>query len=142
MLKSRLAGVLFAVLFVFSVTAAYAAEEKISLGSELSKAAKGEAIIKDLEYDRKEVTVNVSGLQPNSIYTVWFVTEEPKMDMAGVGQKDFSFKTDAKGNAKYSATVSESEIQKWEKLEVAFHPDGNPRNMENIQIALEGDLGR
>lgn len=137
--RKIITGILFFVFAAF-MTVAQAAEEKIDLRSEVWEKAKGEAIIKDLSKEQKEVNVKVSNLQPNSVYTVWFVNEQPRMDMAGVGAGDFAFRTDDKGNGLYTANVSASEVDKWDSLEVALHPDGNPRNMENIQIALKGDI--
>lgn len=138
--KSLFAMALGLVLLV-SVGTAHAIKDKVSLESATGKAeAKGEALIKDAANNQKQITVNVSGLQPNSTYTVWFTGEEAK-DMAAVGQKGQSFTTDANGNAQYTANVARAGIDKWKKLEVALHPDGNPSNMDNIRIELKGDLG-
>ncbi|HBG46554.1 MAG TPA: hypothetical protein DDW94_06130 [Deltaproteobacteria bacterium] len=119
-----------------------AATEKLTLEAEPAfREASGEALIRDARAGQKEINIQASGLRPNSVYTLWFVSEEAGKNMAGVGRADFSFKSDDRGNAKYSATVSAAEIRKWDKIEVAYHPDGNPRNMANIDIALIGDLG-
>lgn len=125
---------------------AVAAEQKITLqAGPGGKGASGEAAIKDSEMTlrgepQKDISISASGLQPNSVYTVWFVNEKPKMEMEGVGKADYSFKSDDKGNGSYTAAVPASEVNKWSLLEVALHPDGNPKNMDNIQIALKGSL--
>ncbi|MBZ0155629.1 MAG: hypothetical protein K8I29_05350 [Alphaproteobacteria bacterium] len=138
--------VLLLSLMFIAVVAWAAGEQTINLkeGPD-GKGAKGSAVIKDVEgtargAEQKEITISASGLQPDSVYTVWFVNEKPKMDMAGVGTGDFSFKSDSQGRGSYTASVPASELQKWSLLEVALHPDGNPKNMDNIKIALKADL--
>ncbi len=137
--KGVIAVMLFFVLALF-VAVADAAEEKVDLRGKLWERVKGEAIIKDVEEGQKQISIEASNLEPNSVYTVWFVNEKPQMDMAGVGEADYSFKTDAEGRGEFTATVSSEEIRNWEKLEVAYHPDGNPSNMKDIKITLKGDL--
>ncbi|MBI5492825.1 MAG: hypothetical protein HY893_07835 [Deltaproteobacteria bacterium] len=134
----------FIMLFAFSVfsTALYAAEESVPLKGTLWEKVKGEAIIKDtanVEGD-KQLTVNVSGLEPNSVYTVWFGKIDRPTEVKGAGVRDYSFKTDGAGNGTYVTTLSEYVIQGWDNIQVAFHPDGNPKNLNNAQIALSGDL--
>ncbi|NKE70249.1 hypothetical protein [Candidatus Manganitrophus noduliformans] len=129
-------------LFLIALSTAHAAiPEKVTLTPEKAGGgAKGEAVIKEKGKDQKEVTVHATGLKPNSVYTVWVVNMKPKMDMAGVGEGDYSFKSDAKGEGHYTGTISLSELEKWQLLEIALHPDGNPKNMKKIEIALKGDL--
>lgn len=62
------------------------------------------------------------------------------MDMAGVGKPDYDFKSDSSGAGTYTATFDASELQKWEILEVAYHSDGDAKNMKNIKAALKGKL--
>lgn len=139
--RKLFANILIAVFFLMFALDAQAAIQKSSLKGEKDfKKARGEAIISDAGADRKQISVKASGLKPNSVYTFWFVNEEPRMDMAGVGTGDYSFKTDAQGNGQYTAIVSEEELRKWNLFEVAYHPDNNPQNMENIQIALKGEV--
>ncbi len=115
--------------------------QKISLKADKAgKGAKGEVVITDKEAAQKEITISMTGLKPNSVYTVWLVNMKPKMDMAGVGTGDYSFKTDEKGNQNYKATISKTDLEKWQMFEIAYHPDGNPKNMKNMEIALKGDI--
>jgi hypothetical protein len=79
-------------------------------------------------------------LKASSVYTVWLVNMKPKMDMTGVGEGDYSFKSDDKGNGDFTGSVSASELDKWQMLEIAHHPDGNPRNMKKMGITLKADL--
>ena len=59
--------------------------------------AKGEVVITDGKAGQKEITITMTGLKPNYVYTVWLVNMKPKMDMLGVGTGDYSFKSDGKG---------------------------------------------
>lgn len=122
------------------LTLAGAAEQKIPLKGDFWKSASGEIVIKDMAQDQKEISIGAKGLKSNGVYTVWFVNMKPKMDMAGVGNGDYSFKTDAKGKGHYTANVPAAEIEKWQMLEIAYHPDGDPKNMKDIKIALKAIL--
>jgi hypothetical protein len=117
-----------------------AAEQTLQLKPGDLKGAKGEAVIKEVAEGQKEITVRAGGLRPNSVYTLWFVNEKPKMDMAGVGKPDYDFTSDAQGNATYTAVVPAAELKKWQIIKVAYHPDRNPRNMRNITTGLEAPL--
>ncbi len=140
MQKPIVIGFFFLAFALFS-SFAQAAEQKMTLkAGPDGKGAQGEAVIKDKEQGKKEITVSASGLKPNSVYTVWLVNMKPKMDMAGVGTGDYSFKSDDKGNGHYAGTVSSAELEKWHVLEIAHHPDGDPKNMKKMGIALKADL--
>jgi hypothetical protein len=126
-------------LFVMSAMAAN--EQKITLKPDKAgQGAKGEATITDGKAGQKEITIAVTGLKPNSVYTVWLVNMKPKMDMLGVGTGDYSFKSDDKGIGNYTATISNAELEKWEMLEIAYHPDGNAKDMKKMQIALKAPV--
>ena len=123
------------------VSALAAGEQKIVLKADKAgKGAKGEVAIADTKPDQKQITISMTGLKPNSVYTVWLVNMKPKMDMAGVGPGDYSFKSDSKGMGTYSATISNAELEKWQMFEIAYHPDGNSKDMKNMQIALSGPI--
>lgn len=140
-MRTKLLASMIAVFFSLFLLEAHAATQKSSLKGEKDfKTASGEVVISDAGPDQKQISIKASGLKPNSTYTLWFVNEEPRMDMAGVGTGDYSFKTDAQGNGQYTAIVSEEDLRKWNLFEVAYHPDNNPQNMENIQIALKGGV--
>lgn len=88
---------------------------------------------------QQEVTVEVRGLQPNSVYTAWLAGDRPER-MQGLGVDDYSFRTDAAGNGRFIATVPEGELNRWDMIEIAYHPTGDPADLENAEIALRGDL--
>jgi hypothetical protein len=137
----RAAAASIAAALALSLSASYswAAAEKIEMQSSLWEEAKGEALIKDVESDTKEITIQVENMVPDSVFTVWFVNERPRVDVQGVGQGN-SFKTDRDGNGVFSAQVPSSEVEDWQKLEVAYHPEGDPRKLENLHIALIAEL--
>lgn len=82
--------------------------------------------------------VDVYGLQPNSVYSVWYTNEKGERKPAGVDTNHF--KTDASGKGRYVTSVYEDVLDDWRYLEIMLHPDGNPRNTAGITSALKGDL--
>ena len=134
-----LSVILVFTLFVMSAMAAN--EQKITLKADTAgQGAKGEVVITDSKAGQKEITIAVTGLKPNSVYTVWLVNMKPKMNMLGVGTGDYSFKSDDKGIGNYTATISNAELEKWEMLEIAYHPDGDAKDMKKMQIALKAPV--
>ena len=129
------------VLSLFVRSAMAANELTIKLKADKGgKGASGEVVIADAKAGQKAITISMTGLKPNSIYTVWLVNMKPKMDMLGVGTGDYSFKSDGKGVGNYTATISNAELEKWEMVEIAYHPDGDPKEMKKMQIALTGSV--
>jgi len=126
------------------LSAEAAGDRKVALKTGKSgKGASGQVVIADKGADAKELTLRAKGLKPDSVYTVWLVNMKPKMDMAGVGEGDYSFRTDGKGNATYTATVGSTDLAKWQLFEVAYHPSGDPKNMKEMEnTALIGKLGK
>lgn len=136
---------IFFIVLLFSVMAgiSQAAEETIEFKGEKGfKDARGQATITDAGRGQKEIKLDASGLKPDSVYTLWFVNERPKVEMSGVGRPDYSFRSDSQGNASYSAVVPAEELERWQELDIAYHPDDDPKNLANIEIALSGDLGQ
>jgi len=87
-----------------------------------------------------KLTITAKGLKPTAVYSVWFVNMQPTMTKAGVGKAPYSFKTDAKGNAKYTATLGESPEGKWQAIIIVRHPNGDPKDMDKMEDALMGKL--
>jgi len=71
--------------FCLSAAAAEAVAEKIEMRSNLWEEAKGEALIEEAAADTREITIRVENLVPDSVFTVWFVNEQPVVDIMGVG---------------------------------------------------------
>lgn len=114
--------------------------EHVQLEAQKGNNAQVSAQIQKAQEGKKQISIDLKGLKPNSLYTVWLVNEKPKMEMAGLGSGDYSFRTDEEGNAIYTANVSEQELAKWKLLEIAYHPDNDPKNMKNMQIAAKGKI--
>jgi len=140
--RKVISSLLVVVFTLFTGLAMAAGEQKAALKADKAgKGASGEAVIVDKGGDQKGVTVTAKGLKPNSVYTVWLVNMKPKMDMAGLGEGDYSFKSDDKGNASYSATIGSPDFTKWQLIELAYHPSGDPKNMKEMEnTALVGKL--
>ena len=135
--SSLVSGVL---LMLLALSPSWAAERIALQGGPDMRGARGEAVITDVGAGKKEVVVTAQRLKANEVYTVWLVNMKPKMDMAGLGTADYAFTSDARGAGSYTATVSGAELGKWQLIEIAHHPDRNPRNMDKMGIALKGDL--
>jgi hypothetical protein len=141
--KQKVLSSLMVVVFtLFTGLAIAAGEQKVTLKADKAgKGASGAAVIVDKGGDQKGVTITAKGLKPNSVYTVWLVNVKPKMDMAGLGEGDYSFRSDDKGSATLSATISAADLAKWQLIELAYHPSGDPKNMKELMnTALLGKL--
>lgn len=141
MRKSMIAAVAgLAVAALFSISGAEGYRIPLE-GQFLSKGASGSVYLDGYyQAEQDQVTVEVSGLQPNSIYTVWLAKDDPGRELKGLGVKDYSFRTDASGSGRFVATVNEGELNNWDVIEVAHHPGGDPKDIEHAQIALRGDI--
>ena len=87
-----------------------------------------------------KLAITAKGLKPNAVYTVWLVNMQPTMTKAGAGTPPFDFKSDARGNANYTATLSESPVGKWQAIFIVRHPSGDPKAMDKMEDALMGKL--
>ncbi len=119
----------------------WAAEQTIHLSADkAARGAGGEVVIRDTDAGQKDIAITVKGLKPRGVYTVWFVTMTPKMDMAGIGAPDYVIRIDEKGSGTYHATVSAADLSKWQIIEIAYHPTGDPSDMKKMGIALKAEL--
>ena len=140
--RKVISSLLVVVFSLFAGLAIASGDQKVALKADKAgKGASGTAVIVDKGGDQKEVTITAKGLKPNSVYTVWLVNMKPKMDMAGVGEGDYSFRSDDKGNASYFATIGSADLSKWQLIELAYHPSGDPKNTKELMnTALLGKL--
>ena len=104
--------------------------------------ARGEAILRARAGGQTEIEVGVKGLKPNAVYTIWAVQEHPFSVIIAIGSEDNAFQTDSLGEGRIVAIVSSLGLSKWQKLQIAQHADGNPKNLKGMRIALTGDLNR
>jgi hypothetical protein len=129
-------------LFLISLPHTFAAECLVLEPGQETPDARGAVVLRDLDGNLQEVDISAHGLRPEEVYTVWLTAEKflGRMDMEGLGEPDYSFETDDQGNGSYTATISKEDLQDWESIEIAFHPDRDPQNMDNIIIDLKAAL--
>lgn len=120
---------------------AFANQSTVELRGEVWDDAKGEAVISDVDKDLKEIKITASGLEPNSMFSVWLINETPLLGEYGIGAGDLTFESDVDGKAVYTARVPSEQFKDWDKIEVMQHPDNNSDDMENAEIALVGSIG-
>lgn len=145
-MKRSLFGAAFALAaaVIFS-TAALAAYEVPLKGTLNFQDAKGVAIIEegtDTLYEQDQITIRVDGLKPNSVYTAWLSRDVPGERLQGLGVKPYSFRTDTAGSGSFVTEVGEGEFLRWDIIEIAHHPNDDPSDLQNSQIALRGEFGR
>ncbi len=130
-------GALLLALVAGVATGAGAGEAKTFalMGQKDSPQASGTATV-----EGSKLTIAATGLKPNAVYTVWFVNMQPTMTKAGTGKPPYAFTPDAKGNAKYTADLSESPVGKWQAIFIVRHPSGDPKAMDQMEDALMGKL--
>ena len=98
-------------------------------------AANGTVVIDD-----SHVSIQARGLKSNAVYTVWFVNMKPKKKVAGAGMMPYMFRTDKWGDGNYSASLTETPVGKWAMVMVVLHPNGDPKDMDNMVGALKAPL--
>ena len=118
-------------LLIFTVLAWAAGVQLTCKADKSHKGATGTVTLSE-----NNIGIQAKGLQPNGVYTVWFVNMKPKKHEAGAGQAPYMFKTDGGGNGSYSSTLSDSPFGKWEMIMIVLHPDGDPANMKKMVGAL------
>jgi len=87
-------------------------------------------------FSQDGLSLQAKGLQPDKVYTVWFVNMKPKKHEIGAGNPPYMFKTDSNGNGLYESRLSDLPFGKWAMLMVVLHPNGDPMDMKNMVGAL------
>jgi hypothetical protein len=118
------------------VAASWADETRIPL--EAAKAHPGASGTAYLTGDT--ISIHAKGLRPGSVYTVWFVNLKLQKHETGAGSAPYMFRTDSKGNGAYAATLAESPFGEWAMIMVVLHPNGNPKDMNNMKGALKAPI--
>lgn len=99
---------------------------KLVPDDETSK-AKGKVELGCYSDDKDYFKLDAQGLDPHSVYTVWFSSGlKEGADRAGVGKEPFSFKTGGGGSVLYQAPLKTCPLIKYRWIIVLKHPDGNP----------------
>ena len=131
-----LAVAMFAILTVGALSWAAGGVVKVPLmATKQHPNASGTALISS-----ENISIRAKGLEPNGVYTVWFVNMKPKKHEAGAGEAPYMFKTDSYGNGTYSARLKESPFGKWKMLMIVLHPTGDPKDMKNMVGGLSAKL--
>ena len=131
-----LAVAMFAILTVGALSWAAGGGVKVPLmATKQHPNASGTALISS-----ENIDIHAKGLEPNGVYTVWFVNMKPKKHEAGAGEAPYMFKTDSYGNGTYSARLKESPFGKWKMLMIVLHPTGDPKDMKNMVGGLSAKL--
>lgn len=81
-------------------------------------------------------------LKPNSVYSVWFVGGgyggQGEREPGGLTGSNY-FRTDGSGSGHYYYHTDKYEIDH-NLLEVAYHPDGDPANTDDMVVVLRGRM--
>lgn len=86
---------------------------------------------------QRRLKVTAEGLEPGAVYSVWFLNEQPEIDMVRIGDPGSSFVAGPGGTGVFTAFVPDFAPGRWRMIQVARHPDGNPRNIANMEVALK-----
>ncbi len=86
------------------------------------------------------IQILAGGLKPKSVYTIWFVNTRPEKHETGAGRPPYMFRTDADGDGVYVSPLDSSPFGKWEMVMIVQHPNGDPRDMENMVGALKAKI--
>ncbi len=136
--RKRLIALTVIIAIVSFGSLSWAAGEGVNVSLMAAKkhpGASGTTIIND-----NNISIQATGLKPNSVYTGWFVNKKPKKENTGAGTPPYMFKTDSNGNGTYSSQLKESPFGKWQMLMVMLHPTGDPADMKNMVGALSANL--
>lgn len=121
----RLIILIFAVsLLAFMVGCGAKGPEKLEVQLGPAKgyegAAKGTAVITG-----SDVTFNITGLQPGTVYTAFFVNEKSQM-FQGVGKEPFVMPVDANGNVSFTAPIKKDSYKRFVHMGVYMNPGNTP----------------
>ena len=128
-MKRILALMIVALMLAFTLSCGGGAPkpEKLEISLTPTKEYKGEAkgtAIIDTKTGT-DVTINVTGLEPGKVYTVFFVNVASKM-FEGVGKEPFVLPVDANGTASLQAKTKKNLYQPFTKLAVFLNPGTQP----------------
>lgn len=121
----------------------YPAKKILPLKDATGGGGSGEAVIERMgtTYGQRSIGIDLSGLKPGSVYTVWLERKEPR-ELKPLGVDEHHFKTGADGKARYVTQSSEYDIDNfhWDYITIYLHPDNDPGNTKDMTLALKGDL--
>ncbi|HBG47264.1 MAG TPA: hypothetical protein DDW94_09800 [Deltaproteobacteria bacterium] len=124
-----------------SAAGAYASPSVIELRGEVWDDARGEAVIDDIAGGQKQIKIAATGLEPNSVFSIWLIDVTPMLGEVGVGSGDLTFVSDGDGRGSYIARVPGAQFKDWDKIEVLHHPNKDTEDVEGAELALRGNIG-
>lgn len=83
--------------------------------------AKGTAVIKD----GSDVSLDITGLTPGEVYTVFFVNVKSQM-FEGVGEEPFVLSVDSNGAVKSDLKIKKDIYKKFRRIGIYLNPDKQP----------------
>ena len=103
----------------------------------------GKASVSCFADDKDDFTLDIDGLKPKAMYSVWLVTSmRPSAERAGVGPEPFTTLADAKGHLHVGAPLTSCPLVHYKWVEVREHPDSNPANLEaSVRVARVRMIG-
>lgn len=103
--------------------------------------ARGTVRLECYSDDKDAFRMDVQGLDPKKVYTVWFVSSlKDGADRAGIGKEPFKFKSTGGGKALYQAPLSTCPLISWKWVEIREHPDGDPTHIEQSVRVLKARM--
>lgn len=83
--------------------------------------ASGTAVIED----GTKVTIKAAGLDPNEVYTAFFVNVKSQMSQ-GVGKEPFVLPVAADGSVDFTANIPKDSYKRFIQFGIYVNPDGEP----------------
>lgn len=104
---------------------------------------KGKVSVSCFADDKDDFTLDIDGLKPKAMYSVWLVTSmRSSADRAGVGPEPFTALADAKGHLHLGAPLKSCPLVRYKWVEVREHADSNPANLDaSVRVARVRMIG-
>lgn len=85
--------------------------------------AKGTAVINTKT--GTDITINISGLKPDEVYTAFFVNVKSKM-FQGIGPEPHVLAVSPDGTASFQGTIEKNSYLRFIRLAIYLNPEGKP----------------
>lgn len=113
---------ILAIVFIMSCGGGPKLPEKFEIALTPAKGyegeAKGEAVINTKT--GTDISINISGLKPDGLYTAFFVNVKSKM-FQGVGEDPFVLNVDANGAVNFKGNIKKDSYKRFVKLGIYFN---------------------
>lgn len=103
--------------------------------------ARGTAQLDCYSDDKDGLRVDIQGLDPHNVYTVWFTSSlKADAERAGIGAEPYTFRPTGRGNVLYQSPLTSCPLGRWRWLEIREHASGNPKDIEHSVRVLKARL--